>query len=108
MGWRMPLSPASRTPHRDCTIKLMRSHQEGKGRNMAGGLRSALAKRSRTKEMGLGAVRHREALLVFASAWDRVPTLAKLSLDFSSSMSGPYHAWPRRFRIPRHFELSAV
>ena len=58
------------------------------------------------KEMGLGAQWHREALFLFASgpdAWSRTPTLAKLCLDFSSSMSRSFHAWPRRFQSRARF-----
>jgi hypothetical protein len=48
---------------------------------------------TQVKKMGLGARWHREALFVFASARDRVVSharaLAKLCLDFSSSMSKP-------------------
>src|SRR4029079_1880182 len=49
--------------------------------------------------------------LVFGSvqvAWSRAPTLAKVCLDFSSSRSRPFRAWPRRYRIPRMIELSAA
>jgi hypothetical protein len=64
------------------------------------------------KEAGLGAVRHREALLVFAcgvgSRGFARPPFAKLCLDFSSSMSKPFRAWPQRFQVRTDLELSAV